>query len=549
MPFAVSRKNLRSIRRWAFRALYLVSILLICAAVLDGYRRYYGYSWMPQIGALNHHKRTAEFDSTVHYIHRESYGYDGQYYAELSLFPGAEDEGLQRSLDNFTYRARRILFSWTAFLFGLGQPDWIIQAYSIQNLVFWLLLAILLLRWFPPDGWQNALRYLAMLTTVGLAHSIHFALLAGPSLLLIALGAHFLQGGRRALGILSLGLAGLAKETNLLAAAGLPLPKRWQRTATARYILQVLLVVLPFALWYGYLIVIVAATPSANSPGEGHFDWPFVGALGGLASALKEGGETGFPSRVLWRMAVIFSLLAQAAYFILRPKPRLLWWRIGFAYALLLILLGESVWEGPVGAASSVVLPLTLAFNVLFPRRIWLLPVLVFVNLPSVAGLQQLLAPPPVQESYVDGPASLVFDDREHEFVVFEFVEDGDWHPLIEEGLHHRRWCAGEGSIRISNPHQETLQAEFTFTLKVLSPRPVIIEVNGEEQWRHEVEPLYTEGLSPLLVLPPGENRITIRSPGPPDRAPGDPRPLAFALHDFSLRLVGKSPAGAGQAD
>ena len=52
-------------------------------------------------------------------------------------------------MDLAPYRARRILFSWTAFLLGLGRPAWILEAYALQNVAGWLLLAALLTRWMP----------------------------------------------------------------------------------------------------------------------------------------------------------------------------------------------------------------------------------------------------------------------------------------------------------------------------------------------------------------------------------------------------------------
>ena len=61
-------------------------------------------------------------------------------------------------MDNLPYRARRILFCWTAYLLGMGQPRLILQAYALQNVLCWLLLAWLLLRWFPPTSLGNLVR-------------------------------------------------------------------------------------------------------------------------------------------------------------------------------------------------------------------------------------------------------------------------------------------------------------------------------------------------------------------------------------------------------
>ena len=86
------------------------------------------------------------------YVHYQSPGYDGQFYAQLAVEPLLRDRRIDEALDTPPYRARRILFSWTAYLLGLGRPAWILKVYAVQNIVAWLLLAWLLLRWFPPHA-------------------------------------------------------------------------------------------------------------------------------------------------------------------------------------------------------------------------------------------------------------------------------------------------------------------------------------------------------------------------------------------------------------
>ena len=51
--------------------------------------------------------------------------YDGQFYAQLALDPLLRNPAIDRALDQPPYRARRILFSWTAWLAGFGRPWWV----------------------------------------------------------------------------------------------------------------------------------------------------------------------------------------------------------------------------------------------------------------------------------------------------------------------------------------------------------------------------------------------------------------------------------------
>ena len=76
-----------------------------------------------------------------------------------------------------------------------------------------------------------------------------------------------------------------------------------------------------------------------------------------------------------------------------RVKWQSPWWRVGAAYAALLIVVGPSVWDGYPGAATRVLLPLTFAFNVLLVGETWYWPLFLLGNLTVLHGLQVLDVP------------------------------------------------------------------------------------------------------------------------------------------------------------
>lgn len=82
-------------------------------------------------------------------------GYDAQYYAQIAMRPWLTNRALNEAMDSMPYRARRILFSWTAYGLGGGDPARALHIYAVQNIVCWFLLAGLLLRWFPATSWEN----------------------------------------------------------------------------------------------------------------------------------------------------------------------------------------------------------------------------------------------------------------------------------------------------------------------------------------------------------------------------------------------------------
>ena len=186
-----------------------------------------------------------------HYRHPAWGSYDGQFYAQLALEPLLRDPAIDRALDLPPYRARRILFSWTAWALGVGRPQWILQAYALQNVLVWLLLAALMTRWLRPDTPRGLALWTACLFSHGLLHSVRSALLDGPSLLLIVLAIAASERGRLFRSAAILGIAGLGRETNLLATVGLPWPegrRPWLKVAAALAIAA-----LPLLLWQDYL--------------------------------------------------------------------------------------------------------------------------------------------------------------------------------------------------------------------------------------------------------------------------------------------------------
>ncbi|MFL3657765.1 MAG: hypothetical protein ACJ07L_06885 [Opitutales bacterium] len=81
-----------------------------------------GFAWLPRYGTEFHESKTKEFKATNHIV-TSKYGYDGQFYSQIALSPTLRQDGIEDALDVFNYRARRILFCWTAYAFGLGRPD------------------------------------------------------------------------------------------------------------------------------------------------------------------------------------------------------------------------------------------------------------------------------------------------------------------------------------------------------------------------------------------------------------------------------------------
>ena len=128
-----------------------LQVTLVVAAFLAGVSRYYhppfGLTAFIDFSPSNHAYEIPAVQSAPHFDNPGSTGYDGVYYAQLAVDPLLRDPAIDHALDDPPYRARRILFSWTAYALGLGRPAWILQVYAVQNVIVWLLFAWLLCRW------------------------------------------------------------------------------------------------------------------------------------------------------------------------------------------------------------------------------------------------------------------------------------------------------------------------------------------------------------------------------------------------------------------
>ncbi len=354
-----------------YRYLAIGLVILFLASVARFYHPGTGFTALLGLPA-GHEAEAPAFRAIPHYDYPAWASYDGQFYVQRALDPLIRDPEVDRAMDSAPFRARRILFSWTAYAIGLGRPAWIVEVYALQNVFCWLLLAVLLTRWMPPTSDRGLALWTACLFSHGLLWSVRFSLLDGPSLLLIAWSVALVERGRPALSAVVAGVSALGRETNLLATLAQPMPadrRGWMRLA-----LSVALGLLPVLLWHDYLRSIYRSTMLVGTnqlvlPGAGMAEvWRRL--LTGVQSQGLLSGE--------WvSVALLSSLAVQAVYLMVHRDHRAPWWRVGVAYAVLMLLLDSVLANPHTGAVTRVLLPLTVGFNVLLMRdqpgtRFWM---------------------------------------------------------------------------------------------------------------------------------------------------------------------------------
>ena len=218
-------------------------------------------------------------------------------------------------------------------------------------------------RWLPPTTPRGLALWIACLFSHGLLTSVHMALLDGPSMFLIALAIAASERGGVFTAAAIVGIAGLGRETNLLASLGLPKPARrwpWLELAAA-----LVLAALPLLLWQDYLRSIYRLTSASGHPQLAMPMLVYLEVLRDTVKAVSRGGGL----LLAFKLGVVVCLGVQAAYLIHRRHYDSPWWRIAVPYAILMLTVHGVVWEGYPGAVTRVTLPLAFGFNVLLSSR------------------------------------------------------------------------------------------------------------------------------------------------------------------------------------
>jgi len=277
--------------------------------------------------------------------------------------------------------------------------------------------------------------------------------------------------------------------------------------------------------------------PSIEGVGLNNFTLPLTGFFEKWIGLIGEFGRDGW-IRPLWiTLAAVTALTVQAAFVLTRWQPASIWWRVGAPFALLFVMVGVPVWEGYPGAFTRVVLPLTLAFNVLVPRgRRWL-PLLLAGNLSVIAGLAELA--PPLRDFY-----RLAGERRD---VAAVTVERGDgWYQIESDGTNSWRWSRQQAVLRLTNRSARPLEVRMSAEIGALSNRHMEFRVNGQATFAAPVPRRSQRHEFPAFLLPPGTTRVEFATDQPAARpVSGDPRELSLSVGNVVIAVA--PPGGAGK--
>lgn len=289
-----------------------------------------------------------------HYLH----GYDAQWYAQIAMDPFLRDPLTSVAVDDAGYRARRIFMPLDSNLLGFGDPALTLNVLASLNYAFFLILVCAVILAVSPTSLRHWSVVAAAMLTTGTMDSLQRALSDLPVSTFIFVAVMFPLAATR-LALLAAAL--LTRETALLSAVpcviGLPIFDR-------RNVIRLAIVLLPAVAWYTYLVLHLGRW--GGGP-DGNFAFPGVAIFRRLAIGWSDLIEKPTDRRFFLLLTPI-CLVVQAVYLWRFPKlDSALWWS-GIGFTALLFIIGPEVWVGNI-AATRVLLPMTLAFNVLLARQ------------------------------------------------------------------------------------------------------------------------------------------------------------------------------------
>jgi len=256
-----------------------------------------------------------------------------------------------------------------AYCLGLGKPAWILQVYSLLNVGFWLLLLAALGRFIGFQQPRDVFLAIAMLWSSGTLISIERALTDLPA---AALGVLAVCCSRTWItSAFLLGSAALCKDTLALSFLAARWYEKGKRLDVKRILCSLLIMVVLLTLWVMYVQVNMKAGDNA---GVNNFAFPLAALVNKFWKAAHDFvgvflyAPVHLQAYFAFEILAPLSLVVQAIYLLAKPRIDDQVWRLGIGFALLLCLLGNSIWVEQNGYCRTL-LPLTFSFNLLLHKH------------------------------------------------------------------------------------------------------------------------------------------------------------------------------------
>ena len=509
----------------AWRCAGVFAVAIFACLVARFWHPYYGFTRFIQLDEWDARVGISEVRTHRVFVYPGENGYDGAAYAQIAFHPSLDSPELSTAISQLPYRARRILTSALAYMFAAGNPARIADVYSWINIGAWLVFAVVLWRALSVRDLRTFCLWFGVTFSSGALHSVRLALTDLLATTLACLAVLISERSNPARGGVFLAAAGLARETALAQVVGL---WRGPWTSVRTWAVNVAITVLvaaPLFAWMAYVRVRAGSAP----PGFGNFSWPLVDWFIKGANILADfWREPNFRWLVTTTLLAHIALTAQAAFFITRRHLADPWWRIGLGGAVLMLFLGEAVWEGHPGAATRVLLPMSAAFAVLAARQAASWPWVLVAGLSMFSGVLALV--------------HVTHDVRELDAGQFSggayVARHGDgWHGVEFSGRQRWAWSPGRAELQFETARRTSRDYNVELRLRGFGERPLEIRDAHGVRWQGRLATGREWIRFGAVSDDSGRIRLTLISASPPqpESAAASARPLSFALDGARL--------------
>ncbi|MEY4938750.1 MAG: hypothetical protein RIQ93_485 [Verrucomicrobiota bacterium] len=501
-------------------------VVVFALLALRFWHPYYGFTKFIQIDEADGAVAVRELRERPVYLHPGENGYDAAAYVQIAYHPLLNSEELAPAIRNVPYRARRILGSALAWVLSLGDADYIAQVYAALNLGVWLALAWITWRLLAVHDWRGWVGWSGFMFSAGALHAVRLALTDLLAVTLLGAALLLLERHRSKLAMAALAAAGLARETGV-ACLVIFLRGPWKSSRTWwRLVPRVAIVAAPLASWMLY----VRWKAGAGDQGFGNFSWPVLAFVEKWGATWSDFGQhPDFRWLIISTFLATAALGAQALYLLLHQRGEDACWRAGIAGVALMAFLGGAVWEGHPGAATRVLLPMSLAFAVCAVRYRAGMGWLLAGALSVMSGILALWHVPHHPREIAAGRfAGGAFVARSLE----------GWYPTERNARRVWAWSSGNATLALDLwPRSAGLRA-VVVDLRAIAPQRLEIRQGGRMLWQGTIGTARQKIALEGAHADDGKLRLDLVSLDPPvaENSSAGARALSFAVDGVSLR-------------
>ncbi len=370
---------MNSVVRFLF---FPVCVLLFCGAVASQYDAKTGFTRLIGFGGKTLAPRPPSIAEANIHIQKGTGGYDAQFYVNIAVDPLLNDPRAAEYHDRASYRVRRVGMPWAAWALGFGNPERILQAYSLLNVFTWLFLAFYLRSWLGGlTSLETSARWFACMFAVGTLDSVRQSLTDLPSTAFVLFALFAFERKENIKGFFNTVIAIFTKETSLLVLAGRPLPELSVRSL-GRYVFISALAVLPFALWLYYTHLKIPI----QSGVENNFSYPLTAMFDFCVIKWQRISAGNGNVHDYFGFTAVVSGVLQVVLCLIHFRWKNAWCRVALPFALIFIFSGEAVWSSTM-APLRIILPLTFLLFLMMPKGRFFYLSLFLMTLPTGHGI------------------------------------------------------------------------------------------------------------------------------------------------------------------